>query len=318
MVTFSVPANQLGVRALRARSPASGSLGFQHVVFPDLVGTGLRHVVNFAPPSALPSGAWVSVPFSHEEGLWLRWIFRQAGLNADHYRPETLHRRVPGLLRALQARSLSEARAKIRADLSLLPKAMDALLIGVTSFFRDPDVVDALRAIAIPELSAHRGAARIWGAACSDGSELYSLAMLLAESGQLHRACLVGTDCRASAVLNSRRGAFQHEAIRDVDPRMVRRYFRERDRFWCPSQVIAARIEWRQADVLQETEPGEWDMILCRNLAIYLQPDAAQKLWTRLHGALRRGGLLVTGKAERPAATSGFRQVGSCLFQREG
>ena len=198
MLTFSVPANHFAARALRPTSLVPGSLSYRHVVFPDLVSTGLRHVVNFAPPSALPScDAPAGAPFSDEQGILLRWFFHQAGLNVDHYRPQTIHRRIPGLLRALQVRSLSEAQSQIRSDLSLLPGAMDALLIGVTSFFRDPDVVKALRKIAIPELFARCGAARIWGAACSDGSELFSLAILLAEAGQLHRARLLGTDCRA-------------------------------------------------------------------------------------------------------------------------
>jgi chemotaxis protein methyltransferase CheR len=316
MLKLSGSANYLGARALRAPCLALEPLNFHHVVFPDLAGAGLRHVVNFAPPSVSPAfrERW-AVSFLDKEQFCLRWFFRQAGLNVDQYRPETLHRRVPGLLRALEVRTLSEV---VRANLRLLPKAMDALLIGVTSFFRDPDVVEALRTIAIPGLFAHSSTVRIWGAACSNGSELYSLAMLLAESGHLHRARLLGADCRASAVFGARRASFTADALRDVDPALVRRYFCERDGLWCISPFIQSRIDWRQADVLQETEPGEWDMILCRNFAIYLQPCAALRLWTRFHGALRRGGLLVTGKAERPAAIGRFRQLGPCLYQRKG
>jgi len=275
-------------------------------------------VINFAPPSAsVDRRLSADVAFSDVEAFCLRWIFRQAGLNVHDYRPESVQRRVSGLLRALRVRSLPEARSLLRTSPALLPTAMDALLIGVTSFFRDPDMFNALRGTALPELLCRGGEVRIWGTACSDGLELYSLAMLLAELELLHRARLLGTDCRASAVSNARRGAFAPAELRDVDPALLRRHLHLREGAWCVSPVIRSRMRWRQADVLREMEPGEWDLILCRNFAIYLRAGATIELWTRVRGALRRGGFLVTGKAERLGMICGFRQVGPCLYRRE-
>jgi hypothetical protein len=195
----SNPAIFSGVTALHASSHSLASLGDHHVVFPDLIPAGPRHVMNFALPSAVGERPVHSDgPGSDEQAFCLRWIFRQAGLNVHDYRQETVQRRIPSMLRALRAGSLPEARSLLRANPQLLPEAMDALLIGVTSFFRDSEVFDAIRETAIPELSSPGGEVHIWGAACSDGSELVSLAVMLAESGLLQRAHLLGTDCRTA------------------------------------------------------------------------------------------------------------------------
>ena len=86
----------------------------------------------------------------------------------------------------------------------------------------------------------------------------------------------------------------------------------------CPALRLAAR--WRTADVLAGPVPGPWDLILCRNLAIYLQPDANARLWAGLESALRPGGFLVTGKAERPAgpAAARLRAAGPCVYRKQG
>ena len=81
---------------------------------------------------------------------------------------------------------------------------------------------------------------------------------------------------------------------------------------------LRGAVRWRRADVVRAAEPGPWDLVLCRNLAIYLQPAAADRLWANLAGVLRPGGVLAVGKAERPGRDHGFRQIGPCLYQRSG
>ncbi len=108
--------------------------------------------------------------------------------------------------RCKSARS-EEGRALLENRPDLLPAAVGSLLIGVTEFFRDPAVFEAVRARVVPELAARgRGPLRIWSAGCSSGEELYSLAILLAEAGLLAGSFLLGTDCRIEAVRQARSG----------------------------------------------------------------------------------------------------------------
>ena len=78
---------------------------------------------------------------------------------------------------------------------------------------------------------------------------------------------------------------------------------------------LSRRLEWRRGDVLRESTGGPWDMILCRNLAIYLEDAVVRALWNRLADALVPGGILVTGRAEKPARTDLVR-LSPCSYQK--
>lgn len=291
------------------------SAPFRHVVFPEFIGRppvnftnadGHRRLIPVAPTSA---GAI-------EEQIFLRWLFQQAGLDCGDYKMETLRRRVPSCLRALRAGSLSDARQILQRNPARVKVAINSLVIGVTGFFRDSNVFDTLASRILPELTSRGSVTRIWSVGCSDGAELYSVAMLLAERDMLHRCYLLGTDCRPDAVKRASDGIYDADAMKNVPESFVERYFlRDGNKSRIVPKVRTV-VQWRSANVLEVQEPGGWDMILCRNLAIYLRADAAGKLWQKLLGSLRPGGVLVLGKAERPQPAEGVSVIGPSVFVR--
>jgi chemotaxis methyl-accepting protein methylase len=268
---------------------------------------------------------------SDDEASFLCGLFARVGLGLRHYKPETLARRLPACLRALRAANVAHARGILRRSPHLAWPAVGAVVIGVTSFFRDPPVFEALRRVALPVLLGHCRAAgrrlRVWSAGCSDGAELYSVAMLLDECGALSggRCELIGTDCRPEAVARAASGAYDPPAVRGVPHRLLVRYFdydHDGGRYRV-SPALQDAVRWRVADVLDPASApgGRFDLVLCRNLAIYLQPDATAALWGRLQSALRPLGVLALGKAERPVGVRGLRPLGAapCLYySREG
>jgi chemotaxis methyl-accepting protein methylase len=264
-----------------------------------------------------PRPSSTSSTFSGEDMAFLRWLFEQQGLDTGHYRLETLQRRLSPCLRALRVGSSNEARRLLEQQPRLAPIAMSTLLIGITGFFRDPAVFATLRDSVLPALAAGRPAVRVWSAGCSDGAELFSIAILLAESGLLAGADLLGTDCRPDAIRRAREGLFDDLALKHLPPDLRARYFiREQER-WRLAEPLVAAARWRTGNLLAVPEPGVWDMILCRNLAIYMQSDAIAALWRTLEPRLRPGGILVVGKAERPTEARGFSTIAPCVYRRE-
>ena len=147
-------------------------------------------------------------------------------------------------------------------------------------------------------------------------AELYSVAMLLAEWGRgSGQGWVLGTDCRPTPSPGPRRAASTRRLA--LAPPSIR------ERYCTPDgdvyRVSAAPPRDCLADRgrLAAAEPGPWDVVLCRNLAIYLRHDAVAALWTRLAAALRPGGLLVLGNAERPVGVRGLVPVGPCLYRRD-
>jgi chemotaxis methyl-accepting protein methylase len=288
----------------------------RHIVFPDEA-RRRSPVVNVAAcgepaPEAGPAGP----DLSHEAATLTHWLFAQAGLDARQYRTETLRRRLPACLRLLRARSPAHARQVLEQKPGLAAAALSSLLVGVTSFFRDPPVFDTLERQLLPELARGRAGLYLWSAGCSDGAELYSLALLLADASLLGQSYLLGTDCRADALARAREGCFDAAAVRAVPPHLLGRYFTPWAGGWQAVPALRGALRWRTADVLKTLEPGAWDVILFRNTAMYLRAEAANPLWARLETALRPGGLLVLGKAERPTGAGRLSPVGPCIYRR--
>ena len=292
---------------------------YRHVVFP---AAARRPPLNLGAPATATGAA--SPPEGRQptdEDTFVSWLFSSAGLSARHYRPASLRRRVPACLRALRVESVPRARLLLQRSPELVPAAIDAMLIGVTGFFRDPPVFAAAFRHLLPAMADRGRVLRVWSAACSDGAELYSVAMLLAELRALRRCELLGTDCRGRAVARAAAGSFDAAACRSVPADLKGQYFlREAGSESGASHRVhprlRERVTWRAADVLDAPEPGPWDVVLCRNLAMYLKPPAAERLWRGLAGVLRPGGLLVCGKAERPDGVPGLSPVGPCVYLR--
>lgn len=246
---------------------------------------------------------------------FVSWLLGQVGLGISRYRWRPLERRITACLRALRADSPDDARRLLERKPELMTVALNAMLIGVTGFFRDAEVFEYLRRRVLPGFSDRP--MRVWSVACSDGSELYSMAMLLADLGY---GCgrLLGTDCRAQAVECAREGRFGEAVARSMSVEQRDRYLMREGEGYRIVPAIRDRIQWEMADVFAQRSGELWDIVFCRNLAIYLTSEASDELWRRLAGCLAEGGVLVTGKAERLPAISGLVRVGPCVYQRRG
>jgi chemotaxis protein methyltransferase CheR len=274
-------------------------------------GTGLRQAPSpslFSHPR--PARSPVISPADH---LFLDELFRRAQLNIAAYRPSALSRRIPACLRTLKVRSPAEALRRLELDPPLLDQALSALLIGVTSFFRDPPVFAHLAQTAVPEILRRTSSPLILSAGCSDGAELYSLALCLLEGGA-REMTLSGLDCRRRAIDRARAGQYAPALLSNVPPALREKYLYPAAGGFQIRDSLAQYAHWRLADALAGFSGAHYDLVACRNLAIYLEHAAVATLWRRLHAALRPGGFLLAGRAERP--TSGFVRAGPCLFRK--
>ena len=247
---------------------------------------------------------------------FLRLALAKAGLDDRLYRITPLIRRLPACLRALGVGSLEGAQQLLQAEPSRWSAAIDALLIGTTSFFRDRPVFDTLARL-LPGLHEGRGGLRVWSIGCSDGAELYSVALLLAELNVLAQSHFRGTDCRPAAIERARTGRFHVGALATTPPDLRRKYFQVEWDHLVLSEDVRRRAEWDTADALRCQDPGAWDLILCRNLAIYIDPGSVRRLWAGLSASLRAGGILIVGKAERPATHPPLQRIAPCIYVKE-
>lgn len=304
---------------ITSRKHYAGGPRFRHVVFR---GQGAGDPVDLTPPLEIEPPLQPSdSQLSGEEQSLVNWLFASAGLDARAYRPETVQRRLPACLRVCRTADPLRAKKLMETDTELLRRAIGALVIGVTSFFRDPAVFDYIRREIVPALPKRTGHPRVWSIGCSEGHELYSMAMLLADADRLAGATLLGTDCRLHGINRAREGLYDARALADMPKVALERYFSPPTRPEQTSRQIAASIrdaiQWRCADVMTTHEPGAWDMILCRNVVMYFRSESAAQVWKSCEASLRPGGVLVLGRAERPLGATRLSLVAPCVYRKE-
>ena len=233
------------------------------------------------------------------------------------YKRATLTRRVE--------RRMAERRVKTKEEyLELLvrdPHEIDALissmLIKVTGFFRDREVWEELATKVLPPLIKRRRGReeiRVWSAGCATGEEAYSIVMLLIEvlgpdfgSTPLK---VFGTDVDEAAIAFARRGIYSARQMEDVSPERRERFFTPCPEGYTVKQEVRRALVFGVNNLAQDAPISHLDLILCRNVFIYLNADLQRRVLTRFHYALRRGGILVLGKAELiPLASKLFEPI---------
>jgi two-component system CheB/CheR fusion protein len=187
-------------------------------------------------------------------------------------------------------------------ELDLLAKD---LLINVTSFFRDPKVFDFLAEKIVPDLVRGHSAdhpIRIWIAGCSTGEETYSLAMLFREqitaAQRDVKLQVFASDIDPDAVAGAREGYYPETIAADVSPERLARFFTKEDHAYRVSTELRTAVVFTVQDVLADPPFSRLDLVSCRNLLIYLRPEAQAEVVSRFHFALREGGILLLGSAE--------------------
>jgi two-component system CheB/CheR fusion protein len=250
--------------------------------------------------------------------IWLPRIVSlmrtQAAQDFSHYKPGTLQRRVERRIALLNIPPTGidrylELLQRDPRELDLLSKD---LLIHVTGFFRDADVFAQLETSIIPALvDGHdpETPLRIWVVGCSTGEEVYSIGMLCLERlGTVpHPAKLqiFASDIDAEAVAAAREGLYPATIAGDISPARLRRFFTLEDGGYRVLPELRSTIVFAVQDVLADPPFSRLDLISCRNLLIYLRPDAQAKVIDLFHFALCPDGLLLLGSAETVADAEG-------------
>lgn len=184
-------------------------------------------------------------------------------------------------------------------DPALSDRIVDVLLNQETSFFRDAAAFETL-AEALDAIVPDRRA-RIWCAGCSTGQEPLSVAMLLAERRPAATPFeILATDVSEGALARARAGRYsQFEIQRGLPVRRMLRWFEAGPTDWAVVPELARYLTFRKLNLVTEQAPaGRFDLILCRNVLLYLAPAQRQLVFDRLAGALRPGGLLLLGAGE--------------------
>lgn len=232
-----------------------------------------------------------------------------AGLAFDDSRRESLSYSVTERMRVSGSTDVLAYLALVRDDGKERQALLDEVTIPETHFFRNPPQIRALRQYVLPEILRRASTTkrlRIWSAGCSTGEEPYTLAMLVREllpAAAGWDVKIVATDVSMRALAAARKGRYAERSFVMTDPIDLKRFFTldTEAGAWQVRDEIREMVEFRHHNLVTEPppfEPGQLDLVFCRNVTIYFDRDTTKALMRRLHTCLRDGGYLFLGHAE--------------------
>ena len=230
----------------------------------------------------------------------------KTGQDFSLYKNNTLYRRIERRMSIHQIDRIAAYVRYLQENSQELELLFKELLIGVTSFFRDPAAWEQLQQ-AIPALLAGRPAGRVlraWSAGCSTGEEAYSLAIAFKEALEQIKPKMgftlqiFATDLDRDAIDKARQGVYSANITADVSPERLSRFFIKEESGYRIGKEIREMITFATQNIIMDPPFTKLDILICRNLLIYLTPELQKKLLPLFHYSLNPGGVLFLGSAE--------------------
>jgi len=240
-----------------------------------------------------------------------------SGVDLGLYRRATIERRVASRLQKLGCADYRQYAERMREDRAEAARLVEHVTIKVSRFFRNAKVYARLEEEILPALwrQAEGRGLRLWSAGCGRGEEPYSLAILLAEAGAAKgegrgAPTILATDIDETALAFARRGLYPESAFEEMPTDRRERYFLARPgrhgQQYEVSPCLRERVSFFRHNLLEDLAQfgsGRFDLVLCRNVLIYFEAKAQERIFRYLADSLRPGAYLCLGEAEQPPAS---------------
>lgn len=250
-----------------------------------------------------------SAPARGDLDKFMGKVLHDRGFDLTQYRRAYVERRLAARLRTLDLRTYRDYTDLLEADPTEYERLLDTLTINVTDFFRDAAVWDILRTRVIPAMVAEklRGRSRtirIWSAGCATGEEPYSLAMMvldvLGKDADKFLINVLGTDLDPEVLHFAEQGRYSRDRMKNISPSYQVRFTRAVGKTEFEFKPEVARlVRFRHSSLFGDSPMKVVDLILCRNVFIYLDRPRQMAVLERFWGSLARGGYLVLGRSEK-------------------
>lgn len=231
----------------------------------------------------------------------------RTGHDFSAYKKNTLYRRIERRMGIHQIEKIADYASYLKENPQELDLLFKELLIGVTSFFRDPEAWATLRSKSLPDLIKTRphGPFRAWVTGCSTGEEAYSLAITIRETVEevapimKEFPCQIfASDLDSDAIVKARNGMFLENIATDVSPERLKRFFIKEECGYRIRPEIREMVVFSPHNLIMDPPFTKLDFLSCRNLLIYLSPEMQKRLFPIFHYSLKPNGILMLGSSE--------------------
>lgn len=242
----------------------------------------------------------------------IRYIQESRGIDFRGYKKSSLRRRVTRRMEEVGSDSFTAYHGLLEADPREFNELLNTVLINVTSFFRDVEAWTTLRNEVVPAIVERsrqsRQPIRIWSIGCASGEEPFSVAMAFAEVLGVEAFCetvkVYATDLDEEALRAARHATYTPRDVENLPPELLERYFERSGANFVFQRELRKCVIFGRHNVVHDAPISRIDLLICRNLLIYLEAETQDSVLPRLHYALVDGGYMFLGKAETQLARS--------------
>lgn len=225
------------------------------------------------------------------------------GIAVDFYKEKYISRRLRVRMGRLGISTYEEYLAYLKRNTMELNQLKESLSINVTRFFRNRDTFDLLKTKIFPQISnsIKRNELSIWSAGCAVGAEPYSISIIAGEYFKKFNVNvrITATDVNEDLISIARSGVYSPPYLAELTESESRQYFMENSEGnYEVNPIVKSRVNFRKHDLTRDKYPTGFDMIICRNVLIYIDKDAQMEIISKFIDSLRPGGILVLGRTE--------------------
>ena len=242
------------------------------------------------------------------------------GIDLDNYRERQMRRRLTSFVSRTSAPSVVAYCRMVENDAAMLEDLRSFLTIKVSEFFRDPLPFEQLRTDILPQLILERTRLNIWSTGCSVGGEPYSIAIILEKLTPFTKHRILATDIDEVSLQKAKAGGpYRSTEVRNVPTQLLRDYFEVSGDSYFVGEKIKRKVEFKKHDLLRQPFEEGFDLIICRNVAIYFTEEAKWRLNRQFCQSLSPGGILFVGGTEAIARARelGLATLGHCFYRKQ-
>jgi chemotaxis protein methyltransferase CheR len=226
------------------------------------------------------------------------FVLKEYGINLSAYKSKQLTRRIESFISRCGAGNDTDFITLLKNDKQLSKRFLDHLTINVSEFFRNRemflDLEEKIKNLLIPGSST----LKIWSAACSNGSEPYTLAMIMDRLTPGRRHNIIATDIDNTILEKAKLGEYSYSEVKNVKKDYLNKYFKISGDKYIIEQKIKNMVTFKKHDLILEAYEKDFDLIVCRNVVIYFNQDIKDEIYKKFSSSLKKGGLLFVGATE--------------------
>ena len=247
-------------------------------------------------------------------------VFDLTKIDLNAYKEKQMKRRIDTLISKNKIVGYENYVSVLKTDQTKFEEFVNYLTINVSEFYRNVDQWQLLDKDVFPELISRYGKnLKIWSAACSTGDEPYSLVMALSRHLPLNQIRIYATDLDKQVIEKAKLGLYGEKSVAGVPADLKKKFFTKIGPSYQISDEVKSRVEFKEHNLLKDTYPTDFHLIVCRNVLIYFTEEAKDEVFRKFQKSLKPGGYLFIGSTEQIINYKElkFQRKKSFFFQKE-